>query len=111
MLAILTYQPLAALHFASDEAHLAHATTSIQVAAHDGGHHQPGRHSHGQGHDHADQLCDFCILVGVSLPPLPVAAGHSLAEHRLSARPPAEYVRAEKRLRIGHPVRAPPLTV
>jgi hypothetical protein len=114
LFAILAYQPLAAFHFATDEAHLLHAATSFQVAAPDGGAHAQSGHSHG-GHSHhhgqADPLCDFCILAGVSLPPLPAAPVYAAAESGATGVAPPASLRAEKRLRAGHPVRAPPPTV
>lgn len=113
LLAIILYQPLAALHFATDEAHLANAATSIHVA-HRG--HQPQADHHGGGDqpqpDHHDQqLCTFCVLAGVSLLSAMVSPALGWAADAPSgpfALPP---IRAEKRLRIGQPVRAPPLTV
>lgn len=108
LVAILIYQPLAALHFATDEAHLLKAAASFQVAALGGDAHGRTGHSHP---DHADDLCDFCILAGASLPPLPAAPAHGAAEPSRASQPPSGTVRADKRLRVGHPVRAPPRTV
>lgn len=111
LFAILAYQPLAAFHFATDEAHLLHAATSFKVAAPDGGAHAHSGHGpsgHSHHHGHADPLCDFCILAGVSLPPLPAAPVYAAAESGATGVAPAALLRAEKRLRAGHPVRAPP---
>jgi hypothetical protein len=110
--AFVLSQPLAAFHFATDEAHLANAAISIQVAH--GGHMDgPEGHASGGGHRpaHGDQLCDFCLLAGAALAPPPGAALLALAW----ALPPdtvaAEAVRPRQQLKIGHPTRAPPRAV
>jgi hypothetical protein len=114
LLAIVIYQPLAALHFATDEAHLSNAEISIQVAQH-------ARHAHdhdGQPHraqsqpHHPDhQLCGFCVMARVSLLSSGASTALGWATDTLASNFPVQKIRAPKRLRFGHPVRAPPRTV
>ena len=114
LIAVVIYQPLAALHFATSEEHIVNAATWIAVAHHAGhSHDQAGR---GQASDpkphHGDhQACDFCVLVGTAVPPLPAAPALVSAWHIPASQFAARAVRPEERLRIRHPVRAPPRIV
>lgn len=111
---VLLYPFLAALHSATDEAHLfgphdPKLATPSSVATseplHQGDHEHP--HAPAERRDH--QLCAFCILAGATLLtagehiPVPYVLGTSS-----TACPGAQCVGASERLNIGHPVRAPP---
>src|SRR5919106_278071 len=74
LLALLIYQPLAALHSATDKEHLVGPTSSSQTAHHSGKLHDHADHEHDSEPNHAHhQICDFCMLVGSALPPLSAA--------------------------------------
>lgn len=109
LVAMVLYQPLAAFHAATDEAHVAGATTSLHVAHAGHGHGAfggtPDSHQHPT---HGDALCEFCLFSGAALAPLLAVTLHgpawSLPHHRMAV----DTVRPRERRHAANPVRAPP---
>lgn len=109
LVAMVLYQPLAAIHAATDQAHITGAAPSIHVA-HAGHTHDAIGHTH-DGHlppAHSDALCEFCLFSGAALAPLPAVPLHgpewTLPRHQLAA----DAVRPRERLHVANPARAPP---
>lgn len=112
LLALLSYQPLAALHSATDEEHLLGATSPSWTAPHSGKLHDHVGHGHGSEPDHAHhEICDFCMLVGSAMPPPSAVTPPVPAWERPGSHFAVEAIRPLKPVRIGHPVRAPPRSV
>ena len=109
LVAIVLYQPLAAIHAATDEAHIAGAAISTH-GAHAGHGHGAVGHTPGSHHSpaHSDALCEFCLLSGPALAPLAAVPLHGpawpLPRHCMAA----EAVPLRERLHVANPVRAPP---
>ena len=114
---VLLYPFLAALHSATDEAHLFGAhhpklVMSASVVTSGTLPQSDHEHSHAPGDRRDHQLCNFCILAGVTLltatehVPAPYVIGPSTSG--CSGR---QCVGISDRLNIGHPVRAPPRIV
>jgi hypothetical protein len=114
---VLLYPFLAALHSATDEAHLLgphhpQLATPGSAAASEPLHLGDHKQGHAPAERHGDQLCAFCTLAGVTL----LAAAEHVAVPSVTGTSTrgcsgAQYVGAHERLNIGHPVRAPPRVI
>ena len=112
LLALLIYQPLAALHSATDKEHLLGPTSSSHTAHHSGKLHDHADHEHDSEPDHAHhQICDFCILAGSALAPLSAATALVPTWERPDSHFAVDSIAQQKPLLVGHPVRAPPRSV
>jgi hypothetical protein len=112
LLALLIYQPLAALHSAIDEEHLSGSTRSSQTALQAGELHDHAGHGHDSEPGHAHhEICDFCMLVGSAMPPPSAATTPVPAWECPASQVAVEAIRPQKPLRVGDPVRAPPRSV